>query len=325
MDLLLRRGRLSSGQLASAAGASRQTAHAVLTGLVADGVAEAVGAGRSAHYVSTGLRSYRWEVDQLEEHRVWRDLLERSTLGDMPEPALSVLHYGVSEMVNNVIDHSGSPILTIRAGVIGTDVTVLIQDEGIGAFEKIKLEKGFASHFDALGQLSKGKLTTDPKHHTGEGIFFTSKVVDRFVLDANEIEWTVDNRRGDAAVGRSWVTRGTIVGLTHATASPRSLESVFRAYANGLDFDTTRTIVKLFEHGDTFVSRSEARRITEGLDRFRNVIVDFAGVERVGQGFLDELFRVWASEHEAVRLEPVNMSPAVDFMVRRGLEIERPR
>ena len=323
VDLLMRWGRVSSGQLVSIAGISRQAAHATLRRLVADGVAEAVGAGRGAHYVPAGLRSFTWDVDRLEEHQVWRDLRRETTFGDLTESASSVLHYAVSKMVNNVIDHSASPTLTVRVGMSGDDVTVLIEDEGIGAFEKIRAEKDFPSHFDALGQLSKGKLTTDPEHHTGEGIFFTSKAVDRFTLDANGIEWIVDNRRGDAAVGVSGVTRGTVVGPVHATTSTRTLESVFGAYASGFEFDTTRTIVKLFEHGDTFISRPEARRIAEGLDRFRVVIVDFTGVERVGQGFVDELFRVWASEHEAVSLDPVNMNPAVEFMVRRGLDSDR--
>jgi len=321
----MRRGRVSSGQLAAAAGISRQAAHATLRRLVAEGIAEAVGAGRGAHYVPAGLRSFTWNVDHLEEHEVWRDLLRESALSDLHEPAASVLHYAVSEMVNNVIDHSGSPTLTVRVGMSGGDATVLIEDEGIGALEKIRQGKGFPSHFDALGQLSKGKLTTDPEHHTGEGIFFTSKSVDRFTLDANGIEWTVDNRRGDTAVGVSDVKRGTVVGLVHGVTSARTLESVFGAYATGLEFDTTRTVVKLFEHGDTFISRSEARRIALGLDRFRTVIVDFSGIERVGQGFVDELFRVWASEHETVNLEPVNMNPPVEFMVRRGLDSGRSR
>jgi len=48
-------------------------------------------------------------------------------------------------------------------------------------------------------------------------------------------------------------------------------------------------------------------------------VLDFARVEGVGQGFVDEVLRVWASEHPEVRIEPVNMTPTVAFMVRRGL------
>jgi predicted TPR repeat methyltransferase len=38
-----------------------------------------------------------------------------------------------------------------------------------------------------------------PERHTGEGLFFTSKVVRRFVLEANRLGWIVDNQRGDFA------------------------------------------------------------------------------------------------------------------------------
>lgn len=319
LELLARSGRLTSGELARAAGVSRQTAHATLTGLVAEGAAEAVGAGRGAHYVATGLRSLVWDVAGLEEHRVWGELVRDTALGTVKDPALSVLEYAVSEMVNNVIDHSGSPTLTVRVGEREGDVAISIEDAGIGVFERIRAVEGLESHFDALGQLSKGKLTTDPEHHSGEGIFFTSKVVDRFVLAANGIEWMVDNVRDDVAAGVSATRRGTIIGIKHAISSERTLEEVFQAYTTGFAFDTSRIVVKLFEHGDSFVSRSEARRVASGLERFRTVIIDFGGVERVGQGFVDELFRVWASSHEGVSLEPMNMNDAVEFMVRRGL------
>ena len=114
-------------------------------------------------------------------------------------------------------------------------------------------------------------------------------------------------------------------GLTHDPTSGRTLESVFGDYTSGYDFDTSRIIVKLFEHGDSFVSRSEARRVAVGLERFRVVIVDFGGIRRVGQGFVDELLRVWASSHPNVRIEPANMNPAVEFMVRRGLDVDNLR
>lgn len=313
---------MTSGELAEEAGVSRQTAHAVLAGLVGEGIAEAVGAGRGAHYVPAGFRSYRWDVRGVEEHRVWYELLRDDALVNVQDPARSVLAYAVSEMVNNVIDHSGSDDLTVRVGESGGEAIISIEDTGIGALERVRAGKRLESHFDALGQLSKGKLTTDPERHTGEGIFFTSKVIDRFTLAANGIEWTVDNAGGDVAVGVSTRVNGTAIGLVHDLRSERTLEAVFGAYASGFEFDTSRTVVKLFQHGDSFVSRSEARRLAVGLEHFRTVVVDFRGIQRVGQGFVDELFRVWASKNENVSLEPVNMNAAVDFMVRRGLDVE---
>ncbi|MFM8292004.1 MAG: STAS-like domain-containing protein [Planctomycetia bacterium] len=62
----------------------------------------------------------------------------------------------------------------------------------------------------------------------------------------------------------------------------------------------------------------EARRVTIGLERFRYVTIDFTGVELVGQGFCDELFRVFAGGHPQVVLAPVGMSESVAFMVERA-------
>jgi hypothetical protein len=152
------------------------------------------------------------------------------------------------------------------------------------------------------------KLTTDPVDHTGEGIFFTSKSVDVFELESAGFTWVVDNRRGDHALGGSEVTEGTRVRL-----------STVRSTAGVWPFSRSRAVVSLFEYGERFVSRSEAQRIAERLEVFEVAVSDFNGVRLVGQGFVDQLFRVWAREHSEVELQPVNMNEAVEFMVLRGL------
>ena len=173
--------------------------------------------------------------------------------------------------------------------------------------------------FSAIQELSKGKTTTDPARHTGEGIFFTSKVVDAFVLEANGLRWTVDNLRQDQAVGLSDRVTGTLVLCEIDTQSSRSTSEVFAEYSVDHDFARTRTVVQLFTIGVRFISRSEARRLLSGLERFRDVIIDFRGVQEVGQGFVDEVFRVWPSQHPDVTVRPTNMVGPVEAMVRRGL------
>jgi len=81
---------------------------------------------------------------------------------------------------------------------------------------------------------------------------------------------------------------------------------------------TSRIVVKLFKYGVRFVSRSEAKRLLVGLEKFREVILDFAGVEAVEQGFADEVFRVWAKQHLETTLNPENMTEPVAFMVERA-------
>jgi hypothetical protein len=85
------------------------------------------------------------------------------------------------------------------------------------------------------------------------------------------------------------------------------------------EFVRTRTVVQLFDIGVRFISRSEARRLMQGLDRFQEIVVDFRGVEEVGQGFVDEVFRVRPSQHPGHVVSPANMAGPVEAMVRRGL------
>lgn len=100
----------------------------------------------------------------------------------------------------------------------------------------------------------------------------------------------------------------------------RSLAGVFLEFSRDHAFVRTRPVVKLFEIGTTFVSRSEARRLLDGLENdFDTIEVDFSGVTDVGQGLVDELLRVWPTLHPDKAVIPINMNPAVQFMVDRGL------
>ncbi|MBY0274418.1 STAS-like domain-containing protein [Candidatus Binatia bacterium] len=66
------------------------------------------------------------------------------------------------------------------------------------------------------------------------------------------------------------------------------------------------------------VSRSEAKRLVLRLTECRHVTLDFSGVDVVGQGFCDEVFRVFARAHPELVLEPTGMNDTVAFMVARA-------
>jgi uncharacterized protein DUF4325 len=228
------------------------------------------------------------------------------------------MQYALTEMVNNAIDHSGSPAVHVRARAVGRQAWFAVEDAGIGAFENLRVGLGLTDALAGLQEISKGKRTTQPARHSGQGLFFTSKVADHFELAANGLSWQVDNVRGDQAVGTAPPGPGTAVRFEIATDKRERLEEVFARYTHDFEFDTTRTVVKLFSHGVRFVSRSEAKRLLDGLECFRHVVLDFTGVDSVGQGFVDEVFRVWATAHSAVELTAENMSPPVAFMVGRA-------
>ena len=81
------------------------------------------------------------------------------------------------------------------------------------------------------------------------------------------------------------------------------------------------TQIKFCEEGNGFYSRSKARQVLTGLEKFKTVILDFDKVPTVGQAFADEIFRVFKTKHPDIIIKPINMNETVAFMVGR---VEKP-
>lgn len=315
---------MTTATVAARVGLSRQAVHAHLRALVGEGVLRLEGKGRGAHYVGAQEPPLRLRLPTagLQEDRVWKDLETRAPwLAALPPRVSAILHFAFTEMVNNVIDHSGAPEVEVLLERDGTRVAFEVLDDGEGLFEHARRLLGLGSNLEALQELSKGKVTTAPEAHTGQGLFFTAKAVDLMLVESGALRWWTDNVREDVGVGEVRPPRkGTRIRAELSRDTQRELKAVFDAYSNeDFAFTRSRTFIKLFEVGTHFVSRSEAKRLLHGLEKFDEVVVDFRGVESVGQGFADEVFRVWARAHPGTRLLPENMNDAVRFMVRRAI------
>ena len=327
-------GAFNVGDVTSVTGTSRQAVHRQLARLVQAGTLIRQGKGRATRYLlgapgpvaeapppaRPARFDRRYPRDGLAEDRVWDELAAALPILATARAAngRALMAYALTEMVNNAIDHSGAPEVRVRAGGDVDRLWFEVDDAGVGAFENVRAALALPDVLAGLQEISKGKRTTMPARHSGEGIFFTAKMADFFALVANGLIWQVDNLRSDQAIGSASAKPGTQIHFEVAPAKPETPEQIFARYTHDFEFDTSHTVVKLFAHGVRFVSRSEAKRLLAGLERFRRVIIDFAGVESVGQGFADEIFRVWANDHPAVELQTENMSPPVAFMVGRA-------
>lgn len=322
LDIVCERGAVQSSEIGDALGVSRQTAHSILKALTERGDLLRTGRGRGTRYAleESASRSWSHPTRALREDRLVADLLARDpAFAELPGWADDVLTYALTELVNNVIDHSGADEVTLETNRSGPWVRVTVIDAGDGIFAHVREGLGLPSDLDALQELSKGKTTTAPKEHTGEGLFFTSKVVDRLTIESGELQWIIDNRVDDMAVGVLRPSReGTRIELSLALDQPRDLSATFAAYTEDYAFNRSRTMIKLFEIGVRFVSRSEGKRLVHGLNRFEVVTLDFRDVELVGQGFADQVFRVWARANPGVELRCENMEAPVAFMVERA-------
>jgi len=201
----------------------------------------------------------------------------------------------------------------------------LLSDDGVGIFRKITAALDLPGERLALLELSKGKLTTGPRRHTGEGVFFTSRMFDRFRIASGELVFDHDDAQADDLlddIEPRYTRQGTTALMEIATKSTRTAEQVFDKFSSDPDdyaFAKTVVPVRRVKVGDeNLVSRSQAKRLMQRVERFRTVVLDFAGVASIGQAFADEVFRVFANAHPDVALVPVHAAPAVQQMVRRA-------
>jgi len=307
-------------------GLSRQASNRHLKRLVDKGHIFSEGGTRSKSYklISQNLLEKRYVVnEQLNEGDVWyRDIAP--LLGDLPENVKDIWDYGFTEMFNNVIDHSGSPTVKIFVDKTAAGFKILIVDHGEGIFKKIQKALALTDQRHAVLELAKGKFTTDPDNHSGEGIFFSSRAFDNFIIFSDSIHFS----HGSDSV-LDWIMEnvscfnGTAVLMEINNHSRHNITEIFDDYASEEDdygFNQTVVPVKLAQHGDgKLVSRSQAKRVLSGLDRFTNILFDFTGVETIGQAFADQIFRVYKNQHPEIKVIFINTNKNLDNMINRAL------
>lgn len=306
-----------------------------IKGMMERGEILKVGSTRGAYYVMNTDKNRsalthtaaRWEKTyrnkDLSEADVYDEMVrELPKLDVLHENVRSIFDYAFSEMVNNAIDHSQSESIRTVVEIADGKLKFEVEDAGIGAFENVMRKRHLESHYEAALDVLKGKTTTVPDRHSGEGIFFTSKAGDRFVLESLGLGLTVDNRIPDTFLEEVPKRNGTHVMFEIALTSDRHLDrDVFRPFTTDVEepaFDRTLVHVKLYRHGTAQISRSQARRLLAGLEKFKKIVLDFERVPSVGQAFADEVFRVFQKRHPEIIIEYVNANDAVRFMVERA-------
>lgn len=265
---------------------------------------------------------FDYPLEGLAEDRVWtRDV--SPMLKGLPQNVIDIAHHGLTEMVNNAIDHSNGTSVRVYVDRDPTCLTMRVRDNGVGIFRKITEALELPDERLALLELSKGKLTTDPRRHSGEGIFFTSRMFDIFRISSGTLMFDHDaSEAEDLLFERGREVVGTTVNMEISVTSERDMASIFDHYSSGPDdysFAKTVVPVRLARVGDeNLVSRSQAKRLLQRVDKFQTVVLDFDGIERIGQAFADEIFRVFANAHPKVELIHCRAIPEVQQMIRRA-------
>ncbi len=283
---------------------------------------------QSGYCLYKKIFTFEYMIDDADEDDIYCEDID-PLFDDVSAKAKCIWYYAFAEMMNNAIEHSGGRKIqcTIHKDCLYTEIRIV--DDGVGIFHKVQeyLKNNCGRDFtyrDVLAELYKGKLTTKTENHSGEGIFFTSKVLNEFAI------WS-DN----AVFTQGYYEKGQLIE-SHLLAYYNKLNQIGTMVVMRLENETNRTIKEVFDMYAPIekgfvktriplaevclyaqpVARSQARRLLYRLEEFEQVEFDFAGVEYMAQGFADEVFRVFHNKHPEVELIPVNANESVLGMIQ---------
>lgn len=281
------------------------------------------------------LRTTREAVAQSGgEFGVWAQHVAPLMQG-LPDHVVNLANIAFTEILNNALDHSQAQSLLLGAHLRrsadrpGGMLHMLVADDGVGIFSQIAQALRLFDPRLALLELAKGKFTTAPAGHSGMGVFVCARMLDGLAITSRG--QTFDLHPPHRALPPfDWVdieaelkgaAQGTVVRMALALDTQRTPQDVYLRYFHpdevGQDaFHTTEVPVRLAQLGSHLISRSQGKWVVERATQFKTVILDFEGVDLVGQAFVDEVFRVFASAHPQVALKPINLAPAVEQALR---------
>ena len=307
---------------------SRQAMNKHIKGLIQAGNVVKVGSTKGTVYAVAGTliqpERYRktYLLKGLAEDKAFAEIVIFLNLRKkLRKNVFDSMNHAFTEILNNAIEHSKSSKCDVEIMVDQYECKFVIRDFGIGIFYSIYSKFDLPDEYAAVGELVKGKTTTMKERHTGEGVFFTSKSGDRVGFRSHKTNLIFDNLKADVIVEKKKFIKGTKVEFAISRNSRRDIKRIFRYYAPeefDYSFEKTKVSVKLFQK--EYVSRSEAKRMLVGLDKFREVILDFKGVRTLGQGFVDEIFRVFRQQHPEIKIRVENVSSSIMPLLRHVVD-----
>lgn len=271
----------------------------------------------------------------LEEDSIYRkDFFPYIT--KLPVNIQQIWSYAFTEMLNNAIEHSQSETIFISLEQSYLSTSIFILDKGIGIFNNIvnymknTYQRNDVAIEDAIMELFKGKLTTAESNHSGEGIFFTSRLMDDFFILSSNTIFSHNNisehiqkefikKELSENKGFSGVNCGTMVYLQMSNYSQKDIKEVFDMYAP-VDSGFIKTNIPIKHACCEFgypVSRSQARRLCARFDEFEEITLDFSEVDNIGQAFAHEIFNVFQKNHPNLKIVVKNAIPYVANMIAR--------
>ncbi|SKA63308.1 protein of unknown function [Eubacterium uniforme] len=294
---------------------NQNTVHTYINELINEGI---IKREKRDVYSLTGERKkyiLSRKAGEIEEELYTFDKYVKPVVGEFSDNTYKIWEYAFGEMFNNVIDHSEAEKCVIIINKDAVKTSIWIADDGIGIFEHIKDFFKLKTIEDAVNELFKGKITTKKEYHSGEGIFFTSRIMDEFLIISSGKLFHVDKYDESILLDNPIKNeKGTALYMSLNNETRKNMKELFDRYSD-VDGGFNRTSIALKNiYGSSPTSRSQAKRLCAGLEEFSEVELDFEGLDWMGQGFAHQLFIVFANNNPNVKLVIKGMSDDVKKM-----------
>ena len=269
LEILKRKKSVTTADIVNVTGFSRVYINRFFKQLREEGRVALIGKANKARYVlanSNQLQRAKKEANRITRTLTNIDLAEDVVLSaikkesgiflNMPNSISDILAYAFLEMLNNAIEHSNSKTVNVEFCRGPKSAFFKIIDKGVGIFNNIKSKKKLKNEKEAIEDLLKGKQTTEPQAHRGEGIFFTSKVATAFTIQSNTKKIVFDNLIKDVFIKDSKPTKGTKIYFSILLDSKNNLREVFNKYSDdSFKFNKTEVKARLYKSDTEYISR----------------------------------------------------------------------
>lgn len=99
--------------------------------------------------------------ESLAEDVVWHSDIS-PFVSTLPDRVIDIWHSGVTEILNNAIDHSSGNRVHVQITKTASNTEIVIY-VGEGVFKKIQRALGLSDERHSVLELAKGQLTTDTR------------------------------------------------------------------------------------------------------------------------------------------------------------------
>ena len=225
IERLNKKTKVSSRYLVRKTGFTRSYLNRFLQELIEEGQIVKIGKARKTIYIladAEKLESFResrmnyslclkndFQIPSTSLNTLESIKKETGIFSGLSVNVVEIIDSSFTELLNNAIVHSGAESINIKMKREQDFISTEITDNGIGIFKKIMEHFSLKNELEAIQQILRGKLTTFPESHAGQGLYNVSKSCDSFVIHSGRKKFMLNNIVNEMSIKDAREIKGT--------------------------------------------------------------------------------------------------------------------